>query len=313
LVEDEELSLVWLPNWERRSQGSLKDAWASTIFEWHDAVTTAQELCKRSASPQAAYQNCLAELGGFSNAERGSGLKSSLFAILLAWLYREEPPATALAVAANCFKSDTDTIATMAGALIGAVIGESPDTEIQDADYIRMESLRLYKIGLGEKQDSFTYPDLLRWTPPKNQSDAWQSSDGEEVLLGLGALQISGPEYHSTKGTELAWQWCSLPYGQTVLAKRRVGQSTSAPNLESERTMRESMRQKTLPRRESSLLDVGASPRSLDVITKHCIQTGFNPEVVGACLLEVALGPNGIENAVGFAAIIAKARLARVN
>lgn len=312
LVDDEELALVWVPNWEGRAKKRLSEVWATTVLEWQDSVERVTEICRKIRDPKEAYRTCLAELGGYSNEERGSGLKTSLFAIVLAWLYRDENPSIGLAVAANCFKSDTDTIATMAGALMGAICPDLPSSEVQDASYIRQEAIRLYLIGLGEKQRSFGYPDLLKWSPPRNQSDAWQTINNEEIMMGLGRLKPSGPGFDSKKGTEITWQWCLLPFGQTLLAKRRKAHSVSAQEEISHESdlfspsRKESKSEKTQLESRDSL-----GPRTLDDLTRQSIHSGFAPEVVGACLLELAHGPMGIEQAIAFAAIIAKAKIAR--
>lgn len=311
LVEDEELALVWIPNWESHSQKELKAIWATTVLEWQDSVERATEICLQNmGDAEGAYRTCLAELGGYSNAERGSGLKTALYAMVLSWLYKNEHPSKGLAVAANCFKSDTDTIATMAGALMGATCPNILPSTIQDLNYIRQEATRLYLIGLGEKQKSFEYPDLLKWSPPRNQSDAWQSIGNEETLMGLGRLEPDEASFDSTKGTEITWQWCSLAFGQTVLAKRRKSRGKS-PQETIEDDMRPistaAMKAERFSPSQRDLL----TPRTLDDLTRRAIQSGFSPEVIGECLLELTHGPMAIEQAIAFAAIIAKARIAR--
>ena len=196
LVEDPELSLVWIPNWENLSGLSLKSVWASTVLEWHDAVDVAIKNFTKRSSPQEIYNNIVSELGCFNPKERGSGLKTPLLASVLAWLFKDHPPETALILSANTFGSDTDTIGTMAGALIGAVSAASPNVEIQDSAYIEDEARRVYKIGKGDKnQPSFRYPDLLTWSPPRSQSDAWIDQNGKSTLVGLGELSLLGEPF----------------------------------------------------------------------------------------------------------------------
>ena len=50
---------------------------------------------------------------------------------------------------------------------------------------------------------------------------------------------------------------------------------------------------------------------SLDVLTNRCIRSGFDLAVVGAALLEVSWGPMALGRAVAFAAMLAKAKIAR--
>jgi len=315
LVEDVELSLVWIPNWENLSKKSISAEWANTVLEWQSSVETVQELCSAAGDPTQVYLNVLSQLGGFKPEERGSGLKTPLFAVVLAWLFRNASPKTGILVAANAFKSDTDTIGTMAGALIGAVAESYPQCEIQDSEYICREARRLFRIGAC-RQPSFGYPDLLTWTPPKNQSDAWIVNKGTPSLAGLGELFLLGAPFSSVKGNELLWQWCTLPFGQTVLAKRRASAShqyrqkdefSKATILPALRVIQESLPTEKILRTELPIF----APKNIDEHTKLCINSGFDAKTLGESLLALSEGDTGIERAISFAAIIAKARIAR--
>lgn len=315
LVDDAELSLVWIPNWENFSKKLLKTEWAETVLEWHKSVDVAMQYCVEGTNPIQSYQNLLSELNGFKAEERGSGLKTVLYAQALAWLFRNESPEVGLLVAANTFGSDTDTIGTMAGALVGAVSETMPNCEIQDSEYIQAEARRVYDIGLGKKQISFRYPDLLSWTPPKSQSDAWVIKQGKPHLKGLGELFMLGEPFASTKGNELLWQWCALPFGQTLLAKRR--KVTGRPSEEMPPQMEFPGIQQELEQPMSSSMwkEKKEKPqqreRSIDEHTNVCIRSGFDATVIGDSLLALMRGDLAIENAIAFAAIIAKAKIAR--
>lgn len=331
LVDDPELSLVWIPNWENLSKKSLNAVWAETVMEWHQAVDVALKHCVDGAEPVASYHALLHELHGFKAEERGSGLKTVLFASALAWLFRHDSPEVGLLVSANTFRSDTDTIATMAGAISGAVAELMPHCEIQDSAYIQDEARRIYRIGAGKKQPSFRYPDLLSWIPPKNQSDAWQVRKGHPYLAGIGELFMLGEPFASTKGTELLWQWCSLPFGQTVLTKRRKlsAHYENAPdtphqvlnNEETRKRIGASVLQQELALSRSSELilreaaviqDSSQDKReSIDDHTNLCIKSGFDATIIGQSFLALACGDLGIEKAIAFSAIVAKAKIAR--
>jgi ADP-ribosylglycohydrolase len=310
LVEDAELSLVWVPNWENKSKNSLKAVWAQTVLEWHQAVDLAVNHLSRSDNSATVYQELVFELGCFRAEERGSGLKTPLLASALAWLFKDDRPEVPLLVSANTFGSDTDTIATMAGALIGSIADSAPNVEIQDAAYIVEEARRLFLIGEGKKQKSFRYPDLLTWSPPRTQSDAWVVRDGENTILGLGKASLLGEPYASTRGAEMVWHWCLLPFGQTILAKRRksiAADDNSIQPVSEKRTVG--------PRNELHTQNQQPQPNLAEMTinerTQICIKSGFNPALIGEHLISLANGDNGIEQVVGFAAIIAKAKLAR--
>lgn len=342
LEADPELPLVWIPSWERYSKRSLRDVWLKTIDEWAQAANTAARICEsESADPAKAYVSILTELSAFDPYERGSGLKTPLYASVLAWLYRNEPPEIGLAGAANVFGSDTDTIATMAGALMGVVAQTRPETPVQDEEYIKTEASRMFRAGRREPILSFEYPDLMSWSAPKAQSDAWISESKGERLAGIGSIHPFGPIYKSKKGLELVWQWAKLDFGQTVLVKRRAGQTpdldnTNVPNqisrssLPAQSEVRSTSKssfaasdgQASLIPQEAQmqLVDEGVAastsyvksrPTNLDTLTQKCIKGGFDPEEVGNALLSQMNGPDAIERAIAFAAIIAKAKVVR--
>jgi ADP-ribosylglycohydrolase len=340
LEADPELPLVWIPTWERFSKVGLRESWMKTIAEWVQASTVAADICAAEhVNPERAYTQVLKALNAFDSSERGSGLKTPLYASVLAWLYRDQAPEVALASAANIFGTDTDTIATMAGALIGVIAPDVPKTKIQDEKYIQSEASRMFYIGRNEKVRSFKYPDLLNWSAPKSQSDAWVSGPKGERLLGIGAIRPFGPIYKTKKGVELVWQWAELDFGQTVLVKRRAsqipfdkeavsedkevlsaarkkpsknGSLISAANMQGSLIDDESQPAVAdMHASEVSLSDLPKNPLSLDALTQQCIREDFNPTVIGASLLSLMEGPEAIERAIAFTAIIAKAKIFR--
>jgi ADP-ribosylglycohydrolase len=316
VAADQELQLIWYPNWSRVSKAAFDDVWRETAKEWVQAATHAARIAYGSDSPEAQYRNALAELGGFDPKERGSGIKTVLFATLLAWLYRYSRPHKALLTAANTFRSDTDSIASMTGALLGAATGEHDSPELQDREYIEQEARRLYLVSQTEKQRSFEYPDLVRWIPPRSQSDAWLISGDQHILAGLGPMTPVGDEYRPTKGTELVWQWCRLDFGQHVLAKRRANGTVNAsagpvaPPPGPTPASAPATVNVPQPTNHTQRSDADGA-LTLDQWTQACIRSGFDPHTLGEALLAVSRGANGIERAIAFAAIIAKARLAR--
>lgn len=324
LLDDEELSLVWVPYWQQRSGQDLRKAWDTTVAEWLAACKSASSTCATHAPPELRYHAILSELGGFGSAERGSGLKTPLYANVLAWLYRDEEPKIPLLLSANSFGSDTDTIGTLAGALVGAVASAAPREELQDSAYIAAEARRMHAIGTGQKQLGFKYPDLLKWGAPKTQSEAWIHTGKDAELAGLGALQRMGPEFSSPRGPGLIYQWCELPFGQTILAKRksrrnektvkaeRIGAPSQAVQPGVSKVANESLVVESVDAPQTQNHgDTADKNISLDQRTRVCIKGNFDPQMLGENLLAVIKGSEGIEQAIAFAAIIAKAKIAR--
>lgn len=339
--QDRQLQAFWLPAWEHTTGHTFESAIASVCDEAYKDVGVVQALC--STGDPSVYTAVLQGLGCLEPKFRGSGLKTSLAASALAWLYREQPLQAALVAAANQLESDTDTIATMAGAVLGAVGTETPAWPIQDRVYIATEASRLASIGRGEKQDSFAYPDLARWQPPATQSDAVGRYKEGLAVVGLGEVEQLGEEYVNS---EAVWQWLRLPFGQTVFGKRRRASKNTVKSylMPSERkqassTQQVSQNQHVFPSlkvmskpletasKEDQLSkavqtvpqgvnkDMQHSPvyeEDMDAWTDQVIRANFDDLVMGQLFNRVIEKRGTIEAAMVFASIIAKAKITRL-
>ena len=243
---------------------------------------------------------------------------------------REDVPEKALAQAANELDSDTDTIATMAGAILGSCAQRAPEWHIQDRDYIVYEASRLARIAAGQSCNSFAYPDLARWSPPANQLAAVGTVGDKVALVGLGSLEkIDETEYRSG---DSVWQWYRLPFGQTVLVKRRVALPALSPDqmpgISTRHDYAQAVKTSSPQSGQSSLLfeesgiKLAKEPKqdarylesenwSLDRATDYAIRANFAPEIVGTLFNHCLDETESIEQVVAFAAILGKAKLAR--
>jgi hypothetical protein len=182
-----------------------------------------------SATPdqgRAAYVNGVEALRAFDPAQRGSGTKTSVLAALVAWVFADRPE-EGLVVSADYLGTDTDSIATMAGAVLGAAgvaSSELPGT-VQDQDYLSREADRVWAASAGLRPPRFPYPDVLSWRPPRSGMDGVAAEDDQLHLVGLGPGGALGEPYATEGKTPGVWQWMQLWFGQTVLAKRRDSQS----------------------------------------------------------------------------------------
>jgi ADP-ribosylglycohydrolase len=338
--QDRQLEAFWKPAWEQVSGHSLVNAIEVARSEARRDLDEISRIL--TDGDLNSYVAVLKALGCLDEKYRGSGLKTAIAASALAWLYREKPIEAALIAAANVLGSDTDTIATMAGAILGATAAAAPDWPLQDREYIKTEAIRLAAIGRGEVRDSFAYPDLSRWQPPATQSDAVGLSSTGFAIAGLGEAEPQGEEY---KMGDSVWQWLKLSFGQTVLGKRRtvmrqligiedlpVGRRPARPLVEAAKN------QQTLPElnlvppaREDEIRDpaknksfddrkvdenrnIGRQTRSPEDIngwTDRVIQSDFEDLLLGRLLNRCIDQLGSIEGAVSFAAIVAKAKIAR--
>lgn len=338
--QDRQLEAFWKPAWEQVSGHSLVNAVEVARSEaWRDLDEIGPIM---NAGDLGSYVSVLKALGCLDEKYRGSGLKTAIAASALAWLYREKPIEEALIAAANVLGSDTDTIATMAGAILGAIAPTAPDWPLQDREYIKTEASRLAAIGRGETRDSFAYPDLSRWQPPATQSDAVGLSSTGFAIAGLGEAEPLGEEY---KMGDSVWQWLKLSFGQTVLGKRRavmkplVGiEDLPAGRRPARPVADEARNQQTLPELnlvpparsdesrdptknrafDSRNIDENRNMRNpvrpledIDGWTDRVIQSDFEDLLLGRLLNRCIDQLGSIEGAVSFAAIVAKAKIAR--
>ncbi len=327
LDSDPQLAAFWRGAWESKTGDSLTNALRAT----RDASLRdieAVHACAKSMVPDE-YPRVLEALGCTSQEFRGAGFKTALAASVLAHIHREGTPAKALAQAANELDSDTDTIATMAGAILGACAKSAPDWAIQDRDYIVREATRLAHVAAGQQCEAFVYPDLARWSPPANQLAAVGQVGENVALAGLGLMKAEGGQYRSG---DSIWQWYRLPFGQTVLAKRKtVLRKMTASQLPgtpirtkggSTQNPREpAVRQGALSFEESSKNMADAPGQvlrqnerdiwSLDRATDEAIRSNFDPLVVGRLLNRCIDETDSIEQLIAFAAILGKAKIAR--
>ena len=167
-----------------------------------------------------AYEDLVTRFDLRDPATRGSGTVTAITALVLA-AARPSDPAGASRLAAQAIGTDTDTIATMAGALIGATETAPEAPHVLDMDYISSEAIRLADIASGKETKQFSYPDLLGWTPPRSQLDAVGYAGPDVVLAGLGWLKpVEGAKPVGSRSTK--WLWTESDFGPTFLVKHRA-------------------------------------------------------------------------------------------
>lgn len=334
IAEEPQLATFWQSGWETSSGMSVKNAMGKIRDEARRDLDIVGRVI--DASHVDGYHEILDQLECLTPKYRGSGFKTALAALALAYLFRDLEIEQCLETAANELESDTDTIATMAGALLGAVSPRAPEWPIQDQSYIVEEARRLSAIARGQPQDSFTYPDLGRWNPPAKQNASIGWFDGQLAIAGLGELTPCGEDYCSR---DAIWQWFKLPFGQTIFAKRKLDLkenivSTQLPgprqgpraenqlvtNVTGNRPQQSSLPlseggKKKQPRKTSiaqpiqSLLPTRRD--TVDSWSDEAISSDFDDRTLGRLLNRCIDQSQSVETTIGFAAIIAKAKLAR--
>lgn len=333
----EHLQNLWLGLWEQRSDNTVAAACDAVLSELRDDINTVAKI-----GPGAGgYNDAVELLGAYRPADRGSGIKTALLGAVVAHLLRDDPQ-QAVQVPANRLGTDTDSIATMAGALVGATLTEGPDVPLVDRDYIEHEADRMWAIGEGHSVPNFPYPSLMSWTPPRSQTDCVGTTADGLAVAGLGPITRDEEVVAGSGKNDSGWGWVDVWFGQRLLIKQRahpipLQQSQRVSATTQYRTASLLDEPEDEPRgqpvkptaqpvpRSSEQPDVGSSlqtdgqakaaraPRTLHVITDEVINSGFDPTIVGRALLELADRSNGIELSGQFATIITKARMTRLD
>ncbi len=216
----------WTKAVEAAHGSSYEDVWNLTCEEMTGLLGQCREAIGRGSL--ARDNDVLEDLGAFGK-ESGAGTRTAAVAIYLASRYVAKPTAGLLAAAFGK-RSDADTIACIAGAMLGAFSGDDRVgglvADLQDADYIR------------ELAGS-----LVRHDPDVSTSSEWTSKTRSRIVASLVGLSPGGSvslplfgesvvtdlERPETKSSnEVMIWWLSTQLGQT-LAVTRIAKTPPSP------------------------------------------------------------------------------------
>ena len=218
--EHSTLGPVWSGLWERETGKRFNDTWRVTIDELRHAIKDAADSAEATNGDDAIYQGIVDRLGLRDRAQQGSGILTTAAAVVLAATASKAHEG--VVAAANAIGTDTDTIASMAGALLGACDSAAdPPEEPLDSIYLRAEADRLVAVSQGEQAHGHPYPDILTWSAPRTQADALVSDNGSLAVEGLGEVTRLAADPMYTPRKDFAWEWVRADFGQTLLIKRR--------------------------------------------------------------------------------------------
>lgn len=323
MQSDFELSSLWLVQWEKVTGKELLAEFEKVMVELLDDLKLVKNVSKTS-NDLDWYYLIVESLRAFDSDVRGSGTKTAILAWALAERLQERPE-DAIRIAANCLGSDTDTIATMAGALVGSVCKIRPSGVVKDEKYIVDEAQRLEGISKGKPvKVQVMYPDLMDFPAIKKPSDYFgQISTDEYAVIGLGRIKTEGPIYKGTGKYEQLWQWAMTEFGQTILVKRSVKPKKIKPSLLPSYGLSEDSKAMHKINEQPKLIDhnileeVAVIPKlkledkTLDELSKIAIAKNFDPDLIGKIVLQLSTKSDGIELVIAFTSIIAKAYKAR--
>lgn len=221
LVEDHRmLGSTWVGLWQQATGQEFRDAWQATSNELVVAINDAMGQVDAAENVEAAYERVVDRLGLREPKQQGSGILTTVAAVALA--AQASKAHEGVVVAANAVGTDTDTIASMAGALLGACDGAADPPEAPlDSEYLQREADRLTAISQGRAADNHRYPDVLTWSAPQTQADALVRHNGSLTVEGLGPVQrLEADATYAARG-DFAWEWVRTHFGQSLLIKRR--------------------------------------------------------------------------------------------
>ncbi len=226
--EQPQLATLWRPAWESRTGTPFAEAWQHTVDECRGFLPLVSQAASQLTGPDGnlaqdaatTYASLVKSLDLRDPQKRGNGTTTVLAALALAAAAPADL-ADVSRLAASVLGTDTDTIATMAGALAGASDAAPDAPPVLDSPYLTAEALRLAKIAAGQATAPFSYPDLLHWIPPRAQLDAVGKAGDQAALAGLGWLtEVDGTTPVEARGTR--WGWMRSDFGATFLVKRRI-------------------------------------------------------------------------------------------
>ncbi len=153
IMEDQALR-QWHGRWEKsipKRQNSYSSIFQNVIAEIDACL---ENITKNLKQPAKEYYS---KIGAFEPRTKGSGV-ATVCAAIFQFLKHNDDPNVAIIEAVNLLGSDTDTISSFLGALLGAqhgrkVIYNHFEKDLQDRSYIAKTADRLYTLTWGKKGD----------------------------------------------------------------------------------------------------------------------------------------------------------------
>jgi ADP-ribosylglycohydrolase len=221
-TSDRDITNVWSKAFSTNEITSYCEVWDDTVDETLELLEICRSSLKRG--PLSVGPETLRQMGALDSKTNGSGTITAAAALFLASRYAASP-LQGLIVAATTIGADTDTLASMTGAILGAIQGEEwlgrLGENVQDAKYIRNIARNLNE---GEIANSPSQTSRI------SKSDNMRFADSlKRVQLGGKVVLPDGREgradridemYSGTAEANLIH--VSLACGQTVAVKRII-------------------------------------------------------------------------------------------
>lgn len=230
------------PTWKdsalQTTNGQYEEIWQVTIREMLQFLQLCREGMKQGSLP--IEQEILNQLGCFNKSVKGAGTVSAAAAIFLASRFAASP-LNGLLEAGFAKGSDTDTLASMAGGILGAVAGiewlGNYATKVQDANYIRnlAEHLAINQKTSQTKQADNITVGKTHLDAVKNQIEILHSADTILIPDGRKAQVSNAINHQSISKSTVAKSWkLTTDDGQSLYIKkisRATNKSETSSNL----------------------------------------------------------------------------------
>ena len=217
LVESPIFGAAWISHWERSAASPFLKEWLGAC----DEIRSTVELIPRQTDPYArkgSYNAFLEKSGLLNEKERGVATKTAVAAFAAVWLHPDMPARQVLQLICSETGSDTDTIATLAGALLGAYRDDECNSAVLDRDYIASEATRIAMVGAG--RDHPNAPSAAKTLPPT-----------AATVRGFQAIASPTSDRMLLPTAKEGYQWARLSFGQTVLLRVPSGGNTESMTL----------------------------------------------------------------------------------
>ncbi|WP_036552149.1 ADP-ribosylglycohydrolase family protein [Neptunomonas japonica] len=323
IIEDDmQIATFWKPTWESQTGKTFKEAVKETIIEILDDIRLLETSYNQSCTPYHQYISALDLLGGYDPKQRGSGTKTALLASFLSLLFIDTPQ-EAMLTAVNQLGSDTDTIATIAGAILGALSENLPNEKLIDQKYIEKEAMRIGDLNSGTTDSEFSYPDLFGWQAPKRLSDALDGLNDKYMIKGLGVSRSIGKPLIIGKKESLRWLWIQTSYGQTCLIRIKEKlpeingsivnpkyvylKDTPIKDNPKDTNSLQDTQQDLLTSQNPNKCVENNQPVDIETLTMRTINLGLKARDIGNDIRKMLDDGRTIEELVAYTAIISKA------
>ncbi|HHR5880448.1 TPA: ADP-ribosylglycohydrolase family protein [Providencia alcalifaciens] len=329
IYSDINLNTAWLPLYESHTSVNLKDAYNEVYLELMHYLDIVERW---KNGKNVSYCTLVKELSLKDKKIRGSGTLTTVAALAASYLDENNLASLMLAIT-NELGTDTDSIATMVGALRGYIEGTVPPKELQDQSYLIYDAERLYALSKGNECNNFRYPDPSEWNAPNSPLDFVRKQNGKVVLPPFGTVQGISEEFrsNSTDNYQYYYQWMISEFNQSFLLKRR--NTSTLKSLESQPNFSETKNSSkhsdsTLVNKQqieipvdylnntknsaNSNLTLKNKEPNIDELTTEAIKSNFNEGIIGNQLLYIS-DVMGVNGAIAYSAIIAKAIISRKN